>query len=174
MLPGQVPAYRQRLLHPVQCFEQSSHRHIVARRRLGEPGPVHAIVHVAVNHGVPDVDLGPQRLRVEVQRVAREVVKGVVQDADEVGGLVVDDAALPLVPQHGHRNLPRVGRVRRRIEPVMVAETPDTLAAVLLLRVIQPSSPITGPASETPTISSRPLSLRKMSVRKAQGHRYET
>ena len=70
-------------------------RLLVCLLRVGKAAPIHAIIDVGVHPAVYVVHASPQRLWVQVQLALRrrfgEYVELVVEHADDLGGLVVDD-----------------------------------------------------------------------------------
>ena len=63
---GEIAALSEELLHVVERVEQVAEGLLVGGLRGGEAGPIDAVVHVRIDQVVDAVDLGAQRLRVEV------------------------------------------------------------------------------------------------------------
>ncbi len=125
--PGQAP------LQPVERGEQRLHRLLVLVLRGGEAGAIDAVVDGAIDALVEAVDLGSQRLGIQIGQPARgERVEIAVQHAQDLGRLVVDDGAGFLVPEDRHGHPPGVAGLRLRVQLVQIADTAvPVLPAVL-------------------------------------------
>ena len=121
-VPDQVAPAREALLERVQPSEDLLHRFVVGRLSGREAGPVYAVVEVLVDKFVDEVDLSAQRRRIVVARLRAHAVEGAVEYADDLGGLVVDDALRLLVPQGRHGAGAGVIRFRRAVGFVQPGE----------------------------------------------------
>src|SRR5262245_21665543 len=119
---GEISLAREPGLELVEGGEQRVVGGLVGGLRLGEAAAVDAVVDVGIDEVVEAVDLGPQRLRVEVGALSPDAVELAVEHADDFGGLVVDDPPRLLVPQRGDRDLAGVARIGGGIGLVQVAE----------------------------------------------------
>eukprot|EP00760_Papus_ankaliazontas_P032507 PhM_4_TR5864/c0_g2_i1/m.19493 len=99
----QIPVLREEFVELTQTVEEH-HRGVVVRRlRLRKPTLVDTIVDALVVGVVHGVDLAAEGLRVQVHlRVACEVVEGCVEEAHDLGALVVDNTFRLFVKQNGN------------------------------------------------------------------------
>lgn len=86
----------------VQMLEQSVECLIVGRLSLSKSATVDTVVDVGVDPSVQLLNLRAQRLGVQIQRrILRQVVELIVEHADDLGRLVVDDALGLLIVKNG-------------------------------------------------------------------------
>ena len=127
VLPEQIrtmPRFAEVPFQPIQGLEQRIQIRFVRVLRRREAGLVDAVVDGVVDPLVHGVDLRPQLRGVEAaarqpvfaQVLGEQGVERGVEDADDLGALVVDDGLRPLVPQRRHRVPALVPRVRLLVQ----------------------------------------------------------
>jgi len=99
VLTGEIAQLVEATLQPVQRTEYLREGLLIGFLAGGKAGPVDTVVDRRVDTRVERIDLAAQRLRIEIERRSGQVVERAVEDADQLGGFVVDDALLLAIPQ---------------------------------------------------------------------------
>ena len=108
--------------HAVQRCEQAVEGALIRRLPSGEAAAVHAVVDVVVDKGIGLVDPRTQGDWIEIDIVAGEGGKGLVEHAQDLARFVADDGARLLVPERRHQDPAGVLGVGRGIELVQILE----------------------------------------------------
>ena len=129
-------------------FQYVEHREHIGESLLigglggGEARAINPVVEAGIDLVVERVDFFAQGLRIEIDAFIRQGAEAGIEDAQDIGGFIVDDGFPLLVPQHRHGGAAGVMRVglgidfmqkSRAIERVAVgagkiAETPQNPA----------------------------------------------
>jgi len=129
VLAGQVALLAQSPLHPVEFAKQLVEGFLVGVLGGGEPGAVHAVVDGRVDPRIERIDLAAQGLWVEIHGRAGEVVEGTVENADDLGGFIVDDALTIAIPQQRHGDAPGVAGIIAGVALMQIVEVVQRIAA---------------------------------------------
>jgi hypothetical protein len=109
----------------LQLVERLEHRvvgRVVGGLGLGKAAAVYTVIDLRIDEIVDAVDLGSQRFGIIVCVVARDAAELAVQHANDLGGLVIDDALRLLVPERGYGDLAGVVPVGGRVRLMQVLE----------------------------------------------------
>ncbi len=146
VFPGQVAIAAEQVFQVVQFVEHFVKCSLVGFLRSGKTCAIHAVVHRRVDALVQRFDGRAQRLWVQVERIAGQLVERAVEDADDLRRLVVDNAFLFLVPQYRYSYAAGVVRVILGVALVQVLQRVEVVTAGALLAVESPAMVLHQPA----------------------------
>ena len=101
----------------VEGIEELAASFVVGSLGLGKAAAVDAIVYGGIDFLIPGIDAGAQLGGIKVAiALLGNVIKGRVQDDDNLGAFIVDDGLAFLIPKYGYRAASAVARFPQLIQ----------------------------------------------------------